>query len=504
MRPEMEQNEKNEHYDSQYYRVKKYQEEQNRLSERVKEFIKVQQKNRETQREIGPDPTHPPVIATMSSKGGSGKTTFALMLSLQMASLGKRTLLVDYDFFTHGLSHYLMGMRDLKLYDEDPVTVEDVMDEIDKGRDNIGGYLKNNANKIYIRITNSPKTIRLTDNLYVVLGRTKEKIKDTLEDLQSQIRPYLLGDSILEYIIKGTVYSPGNFDYIILDLGAGAYAYTVMHHITHPVFVTESNRVSMVGIEKLRASWTNNFVSKQNSEANGYKGIKESAPYILFTRITPNSHKLLTNEIEGQVRNNFFILPPLPHSSFLQGANNTNNLFNLIYAASPYTLQVLECISILMPGLLESTDLEKVCRSVKQLFEDQFARKENPKNGDNPKEDLITTYAVRDYYKHYKEKGKIPSILNEISEEDFQNQQNIWMEDITTKEKPAEKKEPKNVKPNAGKKDMMEDITTKEKPAEKKEQKNVKPNAGKKDIKSIKSVKPAKQPGNSNPTKKEY
>ena len=47
------------------------------------------------------------IFAFVSGKGGVGKTVIVSNLGKLMAEVGKKTLLVDMDFFTHGLTFYV-------------------------------------------------------------------------------------------------------------------------------------------------------------------------------------------------------------------------------------------------------------------------------------------------------------------------------------------------------------------------------------------------------------
>lgn len=48
-------------------------------------------------------------LAMLSGKGGSGKTTLSLMLAKTMSAAGLKTLLVDCDMATHGLTYFFEG-----------------------------------------------------------------------------------------------------------------------------------------------------------------------------------------------------------------------------------------------------------------------------------------------------------------------------------------------------------------------------------------------------------
>ena len=47
------------------------------------------------------------IISLVSGKGGVGKTVIVANLGLELAQRGYRVLLIDMDFFTHGLTFYL-------------------------------------------------------------------------------------------------------------------------------------------------------------------------------------------------------------------------------------------------------------------------------------------------------------------------------------------------------------------------------------------------------------
>ena len=54
------------------------------------------------------------VIAVVSGKGGTGKTSFTTLTGMALAQLGKKTLLLDCDIGLRNLDLYL-GVSDLSL-----------------------------------------------------------------------------------------------------------------------------------------------------------------------------------------------------------------------------------------------------------------------------------------------------------------------------------------------------------------------------------------------------
>ena len=55
------------------------------------------------------------IITFVSGKGGSGKTVLIANLGAYVAKSGYKVLLVDWDFFTRGLSYYILeGMEEIE------------------------------------------------------------------------------------------------------------------------------------------------------------------------------------------------------------------------------------------------------------------------------------------------------------------------------------------------------------------------------------------------------
>lgn len=80
----------------------------------------------------------PQSFAIVSGKGGSGKTMIAVTMARSLAELGYRTLLIDADFATGGLSYYLtfnifsnprIGLADLHSSIDYKLNIDDVISE---------------------------------------------------------------------------------------------------------------------------------------------------------------------------------------------------------------------------------------------------------------------------------------------------------------------------------------------------------------------------------------
>ena len=68
-------------------------------------------------------------IAILSAKGGTGKTSIAVSIGYLLAHCGFKTLLVDMDLFTHGITVYTLASYPGEI----AVTLTDIFTEMDNG-----------------------------------------------------------------------------------------------------------------------------------------------------------------------------------------------------------------------------------------------------------------------------------------------------------------------------------------------------------------------------------
>lgn len=370
-----------------YQTILDFEQQQKSFSKHAREFIK-QQQERKFLFELTRGSTQPaPIFATLSGKGGSGKTSFALSFCVYLASLGKRVLLVDFDFYTHGLSYYFSGSVEFDTKQRPHLTLDELVDKISQGQYS-HQLLNNRERPVVIKIQKNPKSIRLADNLYVTLGKTQFDDESTGAGMYRYSRNFMLMESILEYVIKPVNYND-NVDIIFLDLGAGPFNESILSAITHPIFVTEGDKVSMKSIERLRANWvkargfqnpcnaqdetTQQAMFKHMMDENQY--YRPSMPFLLLNRVNQDNLAVVEKEILSKVKG-YFVLPPLPYTGIFRESAATYEFVRYLATALPYSLQVLENIKTLLPGLLPVTTFEASYSRIFTLF------KQSPMRGD--------------------------------------------------------------------------------------------------------------------------
>lgn len=403
--------------------LQEYEDKQQQFLDNARDFIRLQQERKFLFDQTKPRHQQPPILATMSGKGGSGKTSFALSLSVYLASLGKRVYLVDLDFYTAGLSFYFNGTEEFDAKGRSHLTIDELMQKVAHGEYNHD--LLNSAEKPFIvKISKNPRSIRLAENLYVTLGSTRSTRLSPVDSIQQQTRHFLLMETILKYIIN-----PVNFDdtvdVILLDLGAGPFVETILPYVSHPIFVTEGDKVSMKAIERLRESWAHargfekpgHWPPQEEAVATAQDGLSvESMPFLLLSRVNGDNMGVVERDILPHIRG-YYVLPPLPYTGIFRESAASYEFVRYLATALPYSLQILESIRILFPGILPTTSFEARYDKIRHLFENSRMRLES-----NQLVDFENTDEVREIYQDH---------LNLLGE----HQQSFWqMEPLEQRE----------------------------------------------------------------------
>ena len=121
------------------------------------------------------------VIMVASGKGGTGKSTVAVLLGAELAARGRRVLLVELDSGLRSVD-YIAGVYGKTVYD-----VEDVLNgRCEVARPRIAKRSPEPARLSTALTAKSPAHIRLQDRLSTLPGPEKEKGPD--EDRLGQIR----------------------------------------------------------------------------------------------------------------------------------------------------------------------------------------------------------------------------------------------------------------------------------------------------------------------------
>jgi cellulose biosynthesis protein BcsQ len=168
-------------------------------------------------------------IAITSSKGGTGKSIISASLAYALSHLGYKTLLIDTDVFTGGITFYLLADYQIKINS----CMQDIL-------------LKENQEKL---TSKSIEPIKIpspfcNDNLYLlpsIAGSNKSKPELFLFSKIYGPKQVL---EILRSIID--IYMENRFDYIIIDTRGGTDYLSICSALAANgyIFVTEADKTS--------------------------------------------------------------------------------------------------------------------------------------------------------------------------------------------------------------------------------------------------------------------
>jgi MinD-like ATPase involved in chromosome partitioning or flagellar assembly len=203
------------------------------------------------------------IISLVSGKGGVGKTIITANLGLELAQKGARVLLVDMDFFTHGLSFYLTRGKE-RLGN----SLEFVFHFV-KGLRNKEG--KKEVSKSEVRINLSDLAMKIDENLWL-LPPVSEALKtiDT-KDLESNFTKYLS-----QVFTQLRMSIDKDFDFIIIDQRSGTDSFIIRSTNLSDQFiiVTEedktSQRASIFLMQAIKKSHSNEILILRKAEYAGF------------------------------------------------------------------------------------------------------------------------------------------------------------------------------------------------------------------------------------------
>jgi len=167
------------------------------------------------------------IISFVSGKGGAGKSVILANLAALMARNGNRVLMVDCDFFTRGLTFYMIGDEPARTgildYLRGDETLEHAISRLEKRA------------KGYDRLNLLPASSRTT--LYSVSdldGKVHARDSDSLKRIYSKLRALLL------QLAK-------RFDYVLVDTRSGVDPVSLLPAVA-------SNEYVLV-VEEDKTSW---------------------------------------------------------------------------------------------------------------------------------------------------------------------------------------------------------------------------------------------------------
>ena len=234
------------------------------------------------------------VIAFISAKGGSGKTVTASSIGRFVARLGYRTLLVDTDAATNGLTLLFLPT----------VTRSKAM----RSQFKSGVFDSNGVTK--------PKVINIQDNL------------DLLPATYTMAQTEDVSIEKFESTLRNTISQLVDYDIILLDAQAGAnsFAKVAASLADQVVIVTEFDPISFQGVDRLKILFSS--------------VIDPSSTWILYNKILP---EFATAIGEGLIFAQ--VLPPIPWDVDVVRAFAQRELAINMDDPNPYTFAISQIIS---------------------------------------------------------------------------------------------------------------------------------------------------------------
>ena len=243
------------------------------------------------------------IVSFISAKGGSGKTVTASSVGRFLARLGYRTLLVDTDAATNGLT---------LLFLPTVVRAKSSRASLDMGVFDAIGATK-------------PRAISIEENLDLLpatytMAQTEDVSVEQFEDT-----------------LRSAVLDRDDYDFILLDAQAGsdAYAQVSASIADQVIIVTEFDPISFQGVDRLKILFSN--------------VLRSSNTWILYNKILP---EFATAIGEGLIIAR--VLPPIPWDVDVVRSFAQRKLAIDMNDPNTYTYAIAQIISRLFDDEVES------------------------------------------------------------------------------------------------------------------------------------------------------
>lgn len=273
--------------------------------------------------------TKPKVIAFLSGKGGSGKTTAAIAIAKLLADMGFKTLLIDFDLATNGASYFFKSQF--------PRTSKGIWE-----------YLAAEDEPFNL-IVELP--IQVADNLLFVASRTNLNKKglsyDTVmydnEWLQKHVLKPLYDYAIAENIV-----------YVLIDCQAGyAISSAAAAEVSErAIVVTEADAISSDAAENLLIQMGQSLPDERRYLVNKID-VRDAETYRNMRHVFQAMNRL----------------PPLPFDFYVRNAFGARQIPVDINKPSPLLFALFETLRYAFPEINDVLDTYKE-KHIKGLFSD--------------------------------------------------------------------------------------------------------------------------------------
>jgi len=289
----------------------------------------------------------PKIIAFLSGKGGSGKTSTAIAITKLLSEMGYSCLLVDFDLATNGGSYFFqerLGRGDKGIWER--LAQLEPNEDVPLGARERGEIRPIGVDDLIIRVNEKFHFVASRVNL-----KTKGKSYDSVPFRLSQLKGGILSP-LLEWAKKRDT------DYVLIDCQAGFTlpSAAAAEVADLAVVVTEPDSISSDAAENLLVQLGDSL---------------------------PNERRYLVNMIDVRdaetyrgMRNVFHSmnrLPPLPFDFAVRNAFGTRQIPIDLGKPSPFLFALFDTIKYMLPEVAEKLDAYK-SDHVDALFEEYDAR----------------------------------------------------------------------------------------------------------------------------------
>ncbi len=269
------------------------------------------------------------VIALISGKGGSGKTSVSLALAQMLAILKRRVILVDLDTATHGASYF---------FESSPPGLEEwVVDHLERRQGNLLASSSIYELKLCVRTVplDSPFDFLPSKTLYEASDWDVDYVAKHVKEVSTALNKLLDDES---------------FDYVILDCQAGVNVVTAaaLELSSHAIIVTEADSVSTKALKNLQNQFAQTLPTLTRAVINKLF-LQERSTYDQLTSILRNLE----------------FLPPIPFDMDVRDAFARNVIPLQEQRPTVYFSAILRVIRELFPELYK--DIEEMTRNLQRI-----------------------------------------------------------------------------------------------------------------------------------------
>ncbi len=246
------------------------------------------------------------IISFASPKGGSGKSVISASLATFLAGLGKRTLLIDMDAATNGLSIFYL-------------------ERLNKAKEALAKN-KTSPRGVFEAIPSESLTFfNLSENIDFIPATYRMR---QLEDIPKE--------NLKKSLLQNLDILRSKYDYIIIDAQAGSdiYAQIAMEIADEIVIVSEYDPVSIEGIERLKRLFG--------------RALPYNKTWVLFNKMLPEFAKSL-----GEFLSIARFLVPIPWDAEVVRAYTRRRLAVNMKSATDHTIAIMQTAHSLFAEKIE-------------------------------------------------------------------------------------------------------------------------------------------------------